>query len=119
MANTQMRNTRAAGGGGVQNVFVHVFIYRFSSDTAAAVVKLPIMLISRDRGPCLEVVPTQLLGDMLWSLLLDCSLACCEHFGLLFTSSSADALALSSCLPWAPVHTPLLLLCEYEASSNP
>lgn len=78
-------------------------------------VKLPIRLISRDRGSCLEVVPTQLLGDMLCL----CTLAHCQPCGLLFTSSSADALALSSCLPWAPVHTPLLLLCEYKASSNP
>lgn len=81
--------------------------------------KLPIRLISRDRESCLEVVPTQLLGDMLWSLHPDCSLAGCEPFGLLFIISSADALALSLFLPWVPVHTPVLLLCEYKASSDP
>lgn len=81
--------------------------------------KLPIKLICRDRGSCLEVVPAQLLGNMLWSLHPDCSLACCEPFGLLFIISSADALALLLFLPWAPVHTPMLLLCEYKASSDP
>lgn len=111
--------------GAVQNEgLVCASLQRFSSDS---VVRLPSAFPPGDGGSHLEsssiAVGEHPVGSAVpasvCSWLLGSGLTRREPLEWPVTSSGPCALTLLSCLPQAPLHTPLLLLSEYEGSYNP